>query len=103
MAIRAWTKPTSIPIRHASRILTAKIIFESAKLSKARNAKAARTKNKVLLYATGGKKKLMARLPAIITARYAPSLHDASILSFRNMLYPTARAKASITAYTQTT
>jgi hypothetical protein len=80
-----------------------KIILESAKFKKARSVKTIRAKSKRLLYANADKKKLIARLPITTTARYITNFQEASILSFRNMLYPTARAKASTTTYVQIT
>jgi hypothetical protein len=86
MHMNACTKPTSMPIKKESRALMAKIIFESAKFNKASNAKTIRAKSRRLLYNTSDRKKLIARLPATITARYTITFQGTNRFSFRNIL-----------------
>jgi hypothetical protein len=91
----------SMPIKQASRKITSKNISEIAKLKNTRSIKTARMKYKKFADATGDNRKVIRRFPPTTTARYTANFQEASILSFRNMLYPITKAMASTTAQMQ--
>lgn len=88
-------KPVSIPIKQASRLLTAKIPLESAKFKKERSTKTAGIKSKELTKYNRSNRKLIRIFPPIAAAIFAATFRKESrSLSFRNRPYPMTIANA---------